>query len=170
MKFEYRLNLSEYKEFNHFHSKKSLSKIALIYFFAMASLSILLLFLEKSISITGILYSAILPNLLTTLAIYAIIRFLHQYIIASAWKKLPFGNNEMIVEIDDEELIICTPTSKTIFQWAAFTHWQETENLFLVYQSPTYSNIFPKRALVDNETIDALRELLSSKLPNPPHR
>jgi hypothetical protein len=166
MKFEYRLTINDFKEFNQVHVKPMLLKIGLLYAGIFMFISILPFVSKGSISLQEILLVVILPNLSIGAIAYAVVYMLQQFSIKRAWNNSHILKTETIAEIDVEQLTITTPLSKSILKWAFYTHWKETSNLFLVYQSRNCSSIFPKRAFISNEKIDEFRSLLMSKLPN----
>jgi YcxB-like protein len=166
LKFEYRLTLKDFKEFNQVHSNPMLLKLCLLYAGIFMFLAVLPLLSKRSISFQEVLLVVVLPNLLYVAIFCAAIYIIQHFSIKRAWNNSHAIKNETITEVDDEELTIITPLSRSILKWAIYTHWKETSNLFLVYQSHTCSSIFPKRAFISDEQIDEFRALLMSKLPN----
>jgi YcxB-like protein len=72
---------------------------------------------------------------------------------------------EIFVKVSDERLIISTVDMKAIIKWSAYTYWQETPNLFLVYsRNDTLYTIFPKRAFTNDDNINEFRELLRTRI------
>jgi YcxB-like protein len=166
MRFEYRLTLNDYQEFNQTHSKQIHLKLGIAYFVIVLLTNGLPLLSKTNLSIQEILLNVILPSLLAGILIFVVFYIIHQFSIKRAWNSAHLGKDETVVEVNDEELTINTPLSRSTLKWAAYTHWKETLNLFLVYQSANCSSLFPKRAFISQEQIDEFRELLRSKLPH----
>ncbi len=166
MRFEYRLTLNEYKESNQAHSNQIYLKFGIACVGMCLLIKGLLLLLKTTVSIQELLLEVIQQGLVVGIISFPEFYMMHQVSMKLAWNNAPLIKDETVVEFNDEELTINTPLSKYTLKWAAYTHWKETLNLFLVYQSDNSSSIFPKRSFVNEEQIDRLRELLRSKLPD----
>lgn len=122
IKFEYRLTLDDFKEFNQVHSKPILLKICLLYAGIFMFIAILPLLSKGSISFQEILLVVVLPNLSIAAIVCAAIYVVQQFSIKRAWNNLHIIKNETITEVDDRELTIITPLSISILKWLAYTH------------------------------------------------
>ncbi|WP_427160860.1 YcxB family protein [Aliinostoc sp. HNIBRCY26] len=165
MNFEYRLNFNDFKEVNQFHSTRMILRYLLIVGGIAVLISLLGLINQGNVSLQEILWSVLLPNILPIVFLYCLTYFFQQIVIKRAWDSQPNFRLEIRVEASDEELKITTPLSESKAQWSLYTHWGESANLFMVYQSGNCLNMFPKRAFSTNEQVNEFRELLRSKLP-----
>ncbi len=163
MKFEYRLNVNDIKEANQAHAKKGLLKYYLLMIGILLLLPILPLLTRKSITLSDLI-SVVLPNLFLLIVIYFSFRIASNFLIQRTWNSQPGLKNEITVETTEEGLQITTPLSEARIKWLMYTHWRETPNLFMVYQSRNCFNLFPKRAFSSDEQINEFRELLSTNL------
>ena len=50
-------------------------------------------------------------------------------------------------------------------QWSAFTRLREGKRLFLLYRSPAYFIVLPKRAFASSSDVDRFRALADDRLP-----
>ncbi|ACC85346.1 YcxB family protein [Nostoc punctiforme] len=166
MKFEYRLNLNDFKEANQVHAKTRILKYYLILAGVLVLISLVPLLLQGNVSFQEILLSAILPNLFGVAIAYFATHIIRHFLIKHTWDSQPNLRNEISVETTDEGLKITTPLSELKMQWSGYTSWRETPNLFTVYQSRNCLNMFPKRAFISEEEANEFRELLHIKLPN----
>ncbi len=166
MRFEYRLTFNDYKEFNQAHSKQIALKLGLMYVGLFLLINGLPLFSKPNVSIQEILIDVVLPSLLAGISCFVVFYLINQFSIKRGWSNSHLIKDETVIDVDDEELTTTTPLLRSTLKWAGYTHWKETSNLFLVYQSANCSNLFPKRAFINNEQIDEFRELLRSKLPH----
>ncbi|WP_392535214.1 YcxB family protein [Nostoc sp. C117] len=166
MKFEYRLNINDVKEANEVDAKTRIMKYYLIFTGVLILISLFPLLSQGHVSFQEILLSAILPNLLIVVVAYFATYVIRYFLIKRTWNSQPNLKNEISVETSDEELKITTPLSESKMQWSGYTHWRETPNLFMVYQSRNCLNMFPKRAFISDEQANEFRELLRAKLPN----
>jgi hypothetical protein len=165
MQFEYRVSLNDLEEFRKLQARSIDAKIwfLLAGFLTIVYSSIFLT--GGGLSIVHFLLQIVLPNLAIIAIAVVATNLLQKYLLKRQWRQLKILNCETAVEVDEEEIATTTDISKTTVKWAAYTHWKETENLFLLYQSNNCANIFPKRAFGDSIQMDELRELLNSKLP-----
>jgi hypothetical protein len=65
--------------------------------------------------------------------------------------------------VDDESLRIEEEFERRETKWPAFTKFQETDNLFMLFEGARNVRMFPKRAFSQQEQ-DEFRRLLSSKI------
>jgi hypothetical protein len=72
-------------------------------------------------------------------------------------------DDEIQVEISDSGIDASNSVANAKFIWSAFTRYEESKNLFLLYQSQLMFNIYPKRAF-SSEDADAFRSLLVEHL------
>lgn len=165
MRFEYRLNINDLKEANKAHSKKALWKYYLLIVATILLISILPLLTQGSITINDIFLTVVVPNLFLFGLLYVVTRISQNFMINRAWKSQPGVKSAIIVETTTEGLEITTESSESKLKWSLYTHWKETPNLFMIYQSNNCFNLFPKRAFNSEADINELRELLSTKLP-----
>lgn len=164
MKFAYRLNINDLKEANQVYAKRIL-KLYLIFAGFLILISLLPLLLQERVSFQEILF-AILPYLLMVVVVHFGGNFIQNFVLKRNWNSQPNLKNEIRVETSDEELKITTPLAESKMQWSFYTHWRETPNSFMIYQSHACLNLFPKRAFVSNEQANEFRELLRAKLRN----
>ncbi|MBW4644831.1 MAG: YcxB family protein [Goleter apudmare HA4340-LM2] len=164
MRFEYRLNINDLKEANQAHSKKFLWKYYLFMILTVLLASILPLLKQGSITINEMLLSVIVPNLLFFAFLYLGVRISQKFMINRAWKNQPGVKTAINVETTEEGLQIKTDLSESKLNWSLYTHWQETPNLFMLYQSLNIFNLFPKRAFSSEAEMNEFRELLKIKL------
>jgi hypothetical protein len=166
IKFEYRLNVNDIQEANQTHCQKGLLRYYLVLIGILLLISILPLIIQGGASISEILISVLLPNLLLLATVYFGISIARNFAIKRAWNSQTGMKSEMSVETFEDGLQINTALSESKMKWLIYTHWRETPNLFMVYQSSNCFNLFPKRAFSDDEQINEFRELLRVKLPN----
>lgn len=166
MKFEYRLQVNDIKEANQAHSQKGLLIYCFVLIGILLLISILPLLMQGGASFSEIITSIVLPNLLIFAIVYFCMRIARNFAINRTWNSQPGLKNEISVETLEDGLQINTALLESKMKWLIFTHWRETPNLFMVYQSNNCFNLFPKRAFSDNEQINEFRELLSVKLSN----
>lgn len=166
MKFEYRLTIKDFKEANRVHATKGILQYLLILGGFLVLISLLPLITQVNVSLQEILWSVLLPNLVFFSLAYLMIYFIRQIIIKRTWDSQPSLRHEISVETSDEWVKITTTLSEAKMQWSFYTHWRETPNLFMVYQSRNCLNMFPKRAFSSDEQANEFRELLGNKIPN----
>jgi hypothetical protein len=80
------------------------------------------------------------------------------------FRRHPRFVEEILFEAKDEGLRVEASTGHGEVNWAAFTKFQETPNLFMLYMGARMFRIIPKRALAPHE-VDAFRNLLTRHLP-----
>jgi hypothetical protein len=73
MKFEYRLTLNDFKEFNQVHSKPILLKLFLLYAGILMLMPVFRLLSKESISFQEVLLVVVLPNLSIAAIFYAVL-------------------------------------------------------------------------------------------------
>ncbi|AFY32762.1 YcxB family protein [Calothrix sp. PCC 7507] len=166
MQFAYRLNVNDLKEASQSHSKKGLLKYCLLMAGILLLTSILPLLTQGGISFREIFWSILLPNILFFIFIYVLMRILQNFLISRNWKSQPGAKSDISVETTEEGLQITTQSSDSRLKWSLYTHWKETPNLFMVYQSHNCFNIFPKRAFSSEEQVNEFRALLRTNLQN----
>jgi YcxB-like protein len=73
--------------------------------------------------------------------------------------------NEITAEPSEEAIQMTGSTFEATFKWRHFYRFSESTKVFLVYQSPQFFNIFPKRAFAPGDA-EQFHELLKRKLPS----
>jgi len=83
--------------------------------------------------------------------------------ITNAW------HNFVILKVTESGMELKTAKVSLKLKWQFYSHFLETENLFVIYpcESSNIPHFFPKNAL-NREQCQAFRELLSSNIPPVP--
>jgi hypothetical protein len=92
--------------------------------------------------------------------------FLVPYIVH--WKE--YGRNRRLfgtrtVNIDERGIVADGPQGRMESAWSNYEHYQETENLFLMYHTSDVVGLVPKKAFKTPDDLEQFRKLLASKLP-----
>ncbi|MEA5574681.1 YcxB family protein [Calothrix sp. UHCC 0171] len=127
-------------------------------------MSLLPLIQSGKIILEEIITTVILPNLILFLCLYLGIKIITPLILKYNWKNQPASQYEIHVEVVEEGLIITTPVAESNLKWGIFQNWLETPNLFLVYQTKSCCNIFPKRAFSSEIEMNQFRDILREKV------
>ncbi len=166
MQFEYRLNLNDLKEATQSHAKKGLWRYCLFMAGIVLLPSILPLLKQEKISLSEIFWHILLPNLFFFVAIYLFMYIVQNFMVNRNWQSQPGAKSAISVETTTDGFQITTQSSDARLKWSHYTHWKETPNLFMVYQSRNCFNLFPKRAFSSEAQVNEFRELLRVNLQN----
>lgn len=165
MRFIYRLNVNDLKEANQAHSQQTWLIYYIFIFVIIVLSSVIPLLVQGDVSVNELLLSAIVPTLLFLALLYLVFYLVQNLAIKRAWKSQPGVQSEISVETTAEGLQINTEFAESKHKWPLYTHWKETANLFIVYQSNQVFNLFPKRAFNCEAEVNEFRELLRANLP-----
>lgn len=162
MNIEFRLTLKDYQEASQAHIKSQ----HLLYFFNWSASILFLLLGVVMLFSKDILFSVFL----VVIGICSNPSFnpLQNYFIARLWKSQPSIREPMTLEISEEGLTGSSPIFQSTVKWQIYTHFIETTNLFVVYQSKRLFNMFPKRAFSNEQELDEFRYLLERKIVKSP--
>ena len=90
------------------------------------------------------------------------------WVVPRAWRRSnradPRWRHDVSVTATADELAFDTTLSHAVVQWAAFSHYAETELVLVLFQNRV-ANILPKIAFTPAE-MDRFRELVRAHLPN----
>jgi hypothetical protein len=92
-----------------------------------------------------------------------LLRVFRQSCIERDFRLHPGFAKEGLMIVDDESLRIEEEFERRETKWPAFTKFQETDNLFMLFEGARNVRMFPKRAFSQQEQ-DEFRRLLSSKI------
>ena len=67
------------------------------------------------------------------------------------------------VHVDETGVQVHTDFVNAVSPWSHYLKWKESERIFLLYQTNTLFQVFPKRCM-DAQSIEGLRGILSSKV------
>ena len=111
----------------------------------------------------GQVFGAFFISLFATLIILQIIM---PYIIhRRLYSRNPRLYGKRTVIFDDEGLTSDSDIAHVEIKWSSFERFEETKNLFLIYQTKDVAGITPKRAFPNPEAVEQFRNLLASKVP-----
>jgi hypothetical protein len=93
----------------------------------------------------------------------------HRYVLFPLWMRRDFRRHpnfsrEQILRIGEDGLFKKSEIGQSETKWAAYTRFQETQNLFVLYLGERLAEAVPKRALSGGQ-LHELRHLLREKLP-----
>ena len=75
----------------------------------------------------------------------------------------PSAQGEIVFVLDDKGTVATFPTGESRLEWRAYTKYQETGSIFLLFFSPYRYTSIPKRAM-SPEQIEELRGLLNARI------
>jgi hypothetical protein len=75
----------------------------------------------------------------------------------------PSAQGEIVFVLDDKGKVATFPTGESRLEWRAYTKYQETGSIFLLFFSPYRYTSIPKRAM-SPEQIEELRGLLKARI------
>ncbi len=81
-------------------------------------------------------------------------------------KKNPSAQGDVVFVLDDKGTVVTFPTGNSRFEWRAYTKYQETETMFLLFFSQHRYTSIPKR-IMSLEQIEELRGLLKARVLGP---
>ena len=92
-----------------------------------------------------------------------------RYVLYPLWVRKDFAKHpnfsrHRILHADESGVISSSEIDRSETKWQAFSRFQETENLFVLYLGERLAQAVPKRAFVGAQ-LDEFRQLLSTKLP-----
>ena len=76
-------------------------------------------------------------------------------------------NDEITVEALPDQLTFSSARSRSINAWDAFSHFVESEQLFMIWRHSRTVHVIPKRAFGVGE-LERFREILAAHLPDRP--
>ncbi len=160
MNLEYRITFNDFLEAHQAHLK---SQRFLYLFIWIASISVVV------VGVAGLFIGDIWNFCLLVIVGICInpsSNVLQRYCLARIWKSQPSIREPITLEVTKEGLTVSSPSFQSNLKWQIYTHFIETKNLFMVYQSKQIFNLFPKRAFSSDEYIHEFRELLRTRLGN----
>ena len=92
-----------------------------------------------------------------------LLRVFRQSCIERDFRRHPGFAKEGLMIVDDESLRIEEELERRETKWPAFTKFQETDNLFMLFEGARNVRMFPKRAFSQQE-LDEFRRLVTSKI------
>jgi hypothetical protein len=95
--------------------------------------------------------------------------FSRQQSILRLWNANSVLRSPATADFDPAGLTVTQEFISVHFQWPHFATFRETTNLFLLITRDNNIHFFPKRALPDPQSLDALRNHLQSVLPHGSH-
>ncbi|RUS97558.1 hypothetical protein DSM106972_082950 [Dulcicalothrix desertica PCC 7102] len=113
--------------------------------------------------IINIFIAKIVPHIIECISLYILARVIQYFLIRRAWENSHHWKYDFCVETIEKGLLISTSGEESKIQWSMFTHYRETNNLFLLYFSSNYYNLFPKRAF-ENQEVNQFRDLLRQNI------
>jgi len=105
---------------------------------------------------TGILFFAFLLSITRPL--------LARRAAARTFRASKFLHDGITAEIDEEGTRLAYSSGTSDTKWHGYTHWSETNKVFVLFLSDRLVRVFPKRAFSDSD-LTSLRALLERKLP-----
>lgn len=95
--------------------------------------------------------------------------FIRRFVLYPSWVRKDFANHpnfsrERILRADEGGLTWSSEVDRSETKWQAFSRFQETENLFVIYLGERSAEAVPKRALSATQ-LNEFRQLLLKKLP-----
>ena len=160
MNLEYRITFNDFLEAHQAHLK---SQRFLYLFLWFISISVVV------VGVAGLLIGRIWDFcflVISSICINPSFNVLQYYCLARTWKSQPSIREPITLEVAKEGLTMSSSSFQSNLKWQIYTHFIETKNLFMVYQSKQIFNVFPKRAFSNDEQIHEFRELLRTKLGN----
>lgn len=85
----------------------------------------------------------------------------------SVTKKLREAQRSVTIELTDDHFIVADLESKLMLSWKNFTHYQETAEMFRVFEEGGLMRYVPKRAIGKTD-VDLARAWFSHRLSNTP--
>ena len=82
------------------------------------------------------------------------------------FKGTPNLKGSVRYEFDDVGFRVVALHSTGETQWGAITKWKEGKRVFVLYRSPKLAEIVPKRFFENAANVNALRELLKTRVQN----
>ncbi len=158
MYLEYRLTFNDYLEANQAHVKSQ----RFSYFFLWVG-SIFLMVRGFDCILSGNIW---IFFFFVILGIFANPSFnpLQRYYLARTWESQPSIRKPITIEITKEGITLYSPYFKSNLKWKIYIRFIETKNLFMIYQSNRFFNLFPKRAFSSDEQVNEFRDLLRTMI------
>jgi hypothetical protein len=177
MKFEYRLKFNDFQEASDLSSAYSPVKVVKAIKISLIACLILVLIpaftvLSKGNVVPQKAWTAIGLNYLglniACCAMGYLLFLQDRFLVKRSWENSTDDfKNEICVEANEIELKTRTTLSESTTQWAIYTCWEETSNLFVIYhQNSSFYNIIPKRAFVNEDQACEFRQLLRANILN----
>ena len=161
MQLEYQLTIEDYREALNAYPKTEFHWT----FAGLASLviGIRLLRLATGTPLKMIAYG-LGQDVVFLVILYVVGRLFLQVTNLRQWKTQPTLFQPQTIDASDDQLLIKTPYSESTNQWPLYTHFQETRNLFVIYQAKTVFSLVPKRSFGSSDQVSEFRQLLQQKI------
>jgi preprotein translocase subunit SecG len=107
------------------------------------------------------IFLTLLPYLLIFIFVWLFFlrkSWLTRYVTKKVWKQNPNAHQPQDLLITDAGITVIAPTVKTEYAWAHFTHFYESDQLFLLYTGTHSAQIICKRAFQHAADMDAFRQ------------
>lgn len=131
----------------------------------ICKLVVLVVLIPSVVEMFLIRYSAVGLVLATLGVLFFLIRPVLEWFTARSFKKSPFYDEEIQIEITDDGYHATSPRQDVMLKWSAFTKVDHFRDGFLLYQGPQVCNWLPLSSLHDPSEAKALEELLRAKIP-----
>jgi hypothetical protein len=110
----------------------------------------------------------VMPRVAGILAITALAFFV-AYARRKAWTKKSFREQRGLqgpidLELEEQGVKISTGLSRIAHSWAIYISYAETKGAFLLFQTSNQAFLVPKRAIVSEADMTAVRSLLQAKI------
>jgi YcxB-like protein len=166
MEVQYACTLADYVEVLTTARSRTLKRKI---FSAVITMSLLTLGAAVMVSL-GFRQSVAFPIMVVLLAGFWLIR---RQVLYPSWVRKDFASHpnfsrERTLRIDESGLNWSSEVDRSETKWQAFSRFQETENLFVLYLGERLAEAVPKRALAGAQ-LDEFRQLLFKKLPQRPN-
>ena len=161
MKLEYQLTIDDYREALHAYPKTEFRWTFAI--LASLVIAIRLLRLATGTPLKMIAYG-LAQDVVFLVILYVLGLLFLQFTNLRQWKTQPMLFQPQTINASEDGLLMQTPYSESTNQWLLYTHFQETRNLFVVYQAKTVFSLVPKRAFGNSEQVNQFRHLLQRKI------
>ena len=158
MNLEYRLTFNDYLEANQAHLKSR----RFSYFFLWVGSTLLIVWGFDCILIgeIWIFFFFVILGIVAN----PLFNPIQRYYLAYTWDSQPSIREPITIEVTKEGVSLYSPYFQSHLKWQIYTRFIETKNLFMVYQSKRFFNLFPKRAFRNHEQVNEFRELLRTMI------
>jgi hypothetical protein len=104
------------------------------------------------------------PWFILLILIWVLLRLYNKRKVRQQISKLPALQGPQLAELNEEGLSRTAGTWNTNQKWGAFVSYLETENMFILYSSPSTAALLPKRAFASESDLAAARQLFAAKI------
>jgi hypothetical protein len=157
----YQLTLTDYREAwePHFAKRRGRLPLWVVAVFAL----VMAILLSARSDLFGALFSGWLSGFFTAMAVLLLFAsFLQSRNVATVWTGNPFLARPQTATATPDAFELQTEYSHNRIFWQAYTRWDETTNLFLLYLSEPTFHVVPKRAFTTPEQLNQFRALLGN--------